>query len=128
LIDTWILSRLAETIKAVENNFDKVYNLNTVINVLRTFFYQNFCDFYIECSKVPLPNRSSNNQAEIEIVWNVLRNCINKSLLMYHPIMPSMTEELWQRNKLNSERIESILELEYPKFDKISKFKVKFLN
>jgi valyl-tRNA synthetase len=95
LIDEWILIKLFQTVKYVNfntNEFD--FHLN--VKKLREFYYSNFCDFYLESTK-PIFKQTNNFELE-ELVWNILRNCNYYSLLMYHPIMPSITEELWHRN------------------------------
>lgn len=70
------------------------------VKKLREFYYANFCDFYLESTK-PIFKRNSHETDNFEleeIVWNILRNCNYYALLMYHPIIPSLTEELWKRN------------------------------
>ena len=92
-----------------------------IVKRLREFYYNDFCDFYLESTK---PLLKSNNNEMQEIVWNILRNINNTILVMYHPFIPSITEELWQRinntNRKNNNL--SILDCEYPKYSKISKF------
>jgi len=101
---------------------------------LREFYYANFCDFYLESTKPIFKQRSNDFELE-EIVWNILRNCNYYSLLMYHPIMPSITEELWQRNMgfgamdFNTQNGSSILDCSFPDTNEMSELTVKiFLN
>ena len=96
---------------------------------LREFYYANFCDFYLETTK-PIFKQKSNNFELEEIVWNILRNCNYYSLLMYHPIMPSITEELWQRNlgfgatNFNPQNGSSILGCSFPDTNDMSELAV----
>jgi len=121
-IDKWIVNQLLETIDYVEYNFKNQYNLHSIVKRLREFYYGNFCDFYLESTK---PVFKSNNFELEELVWNVLRLCNEHALLMYHPFIPSVTEELWQRYVLKANQTQkSILEFNYPIQANFSKFQV----
>lgn len=74
------------------------------------------CDFYLECSKVALKETEPTSWQVQENVWNILRACNLTTLLLYHPIMPSLTEELWQRLEkgANNDQKQSILDQKYP--------------
>ncbi|CAF0709760.1 unnamed protein product, partial [Brachionus calyciflorus] len=74
------------------------------------FYYADFCDFYLESTKPVF--KSSDIELE-QIVWNILRQCNNYTLLMYHPFIPSITEELWQKNN-SVGSFDSILDFKYP--------------
>ena len=92
LADRWIRSRLASTIaearKAVEN-----YRFNDFANVLYQFTWHEFCDWYIEMSKLQLneaiPGDSRRSQ-------RLLVEILEQILLLLHPIIPFVTEEIWQ--------------------------------
>src|SRR5207245_7785560 len=92
LADRWIRSRLASTIaearKAVEN-----YRFNDFANVLYQFTWHEFCDWYIEMSKLQLnetiPGDSRRSQ-------RLLVELLEQILLLLHPIIPFVTEEIWQ--------------------------------
>ena len=104
------------------NNKVKISNLHSIVKRLRDFYYGNFCDFYLESTK---PVFKSNHFELEELVWNVLRLCNEHALLMYHPFIPSITEELWQRFVLKDHQTQkSILEFEYPNQSNLSKFQV----
>ncbi len=128
-IDIWILNQLIDTIKFVGKNFENEYNFHLIVKRLREFYYSDYCDFYLESTK---PLLKSNNHVMQEIVWNILRNINSTILILYHPFIPSITEELWQRINNNNTNINdqklSILECEYPKYDKISKFDKNIIN
>src|SRR5439155_4380400 len=92
LADRWIRSRLASTIaearKAVEN-----YRFNDFANILYQFTWHEFCDWYIEMSKLQLneaiPGDSRRSQ-------RLLVKILEQILLLLHPIIPFVTEEIWQ--------------------------------
>jgi valyl-tRNA synthetase len=69
--------------------------------------------------------QNENDLKLAETVWNVLRVCNENVLVMYHPFIPSLTEELWQRsNAKNDSSNKSILDFSYPSLKNISKFEV----
>lgn len=121
LVDKWILGELANTVKQVEHHFNDGYQLHLIVICLRDFFYSAFCDYYLETTKLVFRKDSPPDLREH--VWNVLSTCCRLSLLLYHPFMPSITEELWQKYRfgpLNS----SILDSTYPRYADIANFKV----
>lgn len=90
---------------------------------MREFYYGDFCDFYLESTKPIF--KTENDLIIKENIWNILKQCNSHILLLYHPFIPSITEELWQRNNLG-EKFESILDYRYPSadnFNNIKKFK-----
>jgi len=99
-VDVWLLSKLSETVKEVNKNFADEYDLHRNVKALRRFYYTYFFDFYVESTK-PLFRaiNQSDKHALAEVVWNCMRICNRTMLLMYHPFIPSITEELWQINK-----------------------------
>lgn len=127
LVDKWILNELVETIKSVEHNFENEYQFQLIVKQLREFFYGAYCDFYLESTKRLLKKTDNVNREaaseQQEFIWNILRVCSRTTLLMYHPFMPSLTEELWNKYKMGGED-ESILETNYPKYAEIAKFSV----
>ena len=90
--ERWIRSRLAcaigEARQAVEG-----YRFNDYANVLYQFTWHEFCDWYIEMSKLAL---QSTEAAEARRSRRLLRALLEKILLLLHPIMPFVTEEIWQ--------------------------------
>jgi valyl-tRNA synthetase len=129
LIDTWILSNLKNLLTDIEMKFDTEYNLHSILRDLRSFFLTNFCDIYIESTKIFLlqsVQEKENYNERLELTWNILRNCINISLLLYHPFIPSVTEQLWDRlkkmNRLNDDNL--LIQLNYPKSSEFEVIKV----
>ena len=89
--DHWIIWRLVETVKQVESAFEK-YEFNQLTQALYGFFWSDFCDWYLEVSKVKLeqPETSAHCLAIQDLV-------LRQVLLMLHPIAPYITEELFHR-------------------------------
>jgi valyl-tRNA synthetase len=89
-IDLWLRSRLARTEQEVRAAYDG-YDLQLVCQTLQRFFWSEVCDWYIEISK---PRLADPSQASIPRA--LLVECIDAFLRMLHPIMPHLTEEVWQ--------------------------------
>lgn len=105
--DKWILSRLQATIEAVTRLFDK-FEFGEAGRILYHFIWDDYCDWYIEMTKESLQDESSDNKTTKSILIHVL----DQFLRLLHPIMPFVTEEIWQQ--LLSEK-SSIVIADYPK-------------
>ena len=94
LADKWILSRLNNAIKDFNSSLGG-YRYHDAANRLYRFFWDDFCDWYIELSKplVTAKEASDESQAARQRIIYVLEH----ALRLLHPIMPFITEELWQR-------------------------------
>ncbi len=91
LEDRWVLSRLGEAIKTHDNflnQSDIVHSFETVTN----FFWNEFCDWYLEIIK-PRLREGSDAKAE---AMKVALHCERTLLKLMHPYIPFVTEELWQ--------------------------------
>jgi valyl-tRNA synthetase len=93
--DRWIHARFHETVRYVHRNFDG-YRLDLVAQAIYEFTWHEFCDWYLELSKPVLQSEASSAAARrgtrrtlIEILEGLLR--------LLHPIMPFVTEEIWQQ-------------------------------
>lgn len=85
--DSWILTRLNETIADVRSHYDN-YNFNDAANAIYRFLWNDFCDWYIEHSKLRINE---------DIVKYLLWYTLTTSLKLLHPIMPFVTEEIFQK-------------------------------
>ncbi|MGH9941539.1 MAG: valine--tRNA ligase [Pyrinomonadaceae bacterium] len=94
LHDRWIVSRLNKTALAV-NDAIQNYRFHEAVQTLYHFFWDDFCDWYIELSKtdVTAQEATSARDAARGRVLTVLE----LALRLLHPFMPFITEELWQR-------------------------------
>ncbi|MDV3426532.1 MAG: class I tRNA ligase family protein, partial [Bacillota bacterium] len=91
LSDRWILSRLNTLTLEVTENIDK-YELGIASQKIYDFIWTEFCDYYIELSKISL---YGDNEKEKGITLNVLYRALLGSLKLLHPIMPFITEEIF---------------------------------
>jgi valyl-tRNA synthetase len=93
--DRWIRARFDETVGAVHRHFD-TYRLDLAAQAIYEFTWHEFCDWYLELSKPVLQSDTSSAAAQrgtrrtlIEMLEGLLR--------LLHPIMPFVTEEIWQQ-------------------------------
>lgn len=91
-IDKWILSKFNELVNAVSKSLDS-YKFGEACQKLFTFFWNDFCDWYIELVKNELANGSSERKFAIA---NNLLSILSSYLRLLHPFMPYITEEIWQ--------------------------------
>jgi len=88
IADRWILSRLNSVIERESAAFDS-YDYNIAAHEIYDFFWGDFCDWYIEMSKVQLEGDLKENTQQ------VLLYVLNQSLRLLHPLMPFVSEEIW---------------------------------
>ncbi len=91
--DRWIRSRLASTIRQARDAIEN-YRFNDYANVIYQFTWHEFCDWYIEMSKLSL---SSTVGLDPENSRRLLLEILEQILLLLHPITPFVTEEIWQQ-------------------------------
>jgi valyl-tRNA synthetase len=87
LADRWIISRLNRTALDVNRALER-YDFHTAVSLLYHFFWDDFCDWYIELVKDKIT--SGNAQASTRIL-----TVLEIALRMLHPFMPYLTEDLW---------------------------------
>ena len=90
--ERWILSRLSRTVQEARDALD-AYRFNDYANALYQFTWHEFCDWYIEMSKLAL---NSSEPAEAARSRKLLQALLDQILSLLHPIMPFVTEEIWQ--------------------------------
>ncbi|MGI9264530.1 MAG: class I tRNA ligase family protein, partial [Gammaproteobacteria bacterium] len=95
LADQWIRSRLGKTIEGVLADFEN-YRLDLVAKTLYEFTWNEFCDWYLELSK-PILQSEESSEAEKRGTRRTLVEVLECLLRLLHPIMPFITEEIWQR-------------------------------
>ncbi len=97
--DAWILSRLADLTAIVDEGLDG-FEFGEVARALYDFFWNEFCDWYIELSKSRLYEGGDDPTPEQKAVrLTVQRNLVfvlDKALRLLHPMMPFVTEEIWR--------------------------------
>ncbi len=91
LPERWILARLAETAEQVTARLEE-FRFDLACSELYHFFWSDFCDWYIEMAKPGLEPASARPE-----VGEVALTVLDRALRLLHPVMPFLTEELWQR-------------------------------
>src|SRR5512133_1206091 len=90
--DKWILHRLNETIKTVDETLTD-YRYNESAMALYQFTWSEFCDWYLELSKQDLYGKDEARKRAVQyVLWYTLENLLR----LLHPFMPFITEEIWQ--------------------------------
>lgn len=118
--DRWILSRLQETTKTVENAV-KNYRLDHMAQAIYDFTWNEYCDWYLELSKTVLFDDNASDAVK-RGTRNTLATVLEAVLRLAHPTMPYITEEIWQRiAPLAGIKGDSIMLQPYPKYNE-SKF------
>ena len=100
LCDKWILSKLNQVNIKVAALL-KEYKLGESAKLLYEFTWNDFCDWYVEFAKQRFNNKETNNR---QISEKVLIKVLNDILVMIHPFMPHITEELWHVLQLKSDK------------------------
>ncbi|MCK8540089.1 valine--tRNA ligase [Yersinia ruckeri] len=95
LADRWILAEFNQTVKAYREALD-TYRFDLAAGILYEFTWNQFCDWYLELTK-PVMNNGS--EAELRGTRNTLINVLEALLRLAHPIIPYITETIWQRVK-----------------------------
>ena len=113
LVDKWIFSRMNETSKEVADYIDK-FQLDDAAKAVYEFLRGDFCDWYVELAKVRLYNDDEAGKASKTTAQYVLWTVLEAGLRMLHPFMPFITEEIWQKIKVEGD---SIMIQQYPVAD-----------
>tara|TARA_B100001123_G_scaffold405107_1_gene495144 strand:- start:507 stop:3251 length:2745 start_codon:yes stop_codon:yes gene_type:complete len=111
LIEKWINYRFNLTAKKVNDAFEN-FRFDLATKAIYEFIWYEFCDWYIELSKIKLSNEGEENSKIVKSMVTILE----ETLRLAHPIMPFITEEIWMHFKpyhQNSEK--SIMIAETPK-------------
>jgi len=103
--DKWILTKLNNLITKVRKHMDK-YEFNVVGTEIYNFIWDDYCDWYIELSKVNMNNTTK----------SVLIRCLTDILKLLHPMMPYVTEEIYMMLPIKD--AESIMISKFPKASK----------
>jgi len=91
ITDRWILSRLAKTISDVTQSLDE-FNFSEPLSALYKFFWNDFCDWYLEWIKPRMQNGENK-----PIAQNVLAFVLDQTLRLLHPFVPFITEGIFQK-------------------------------
>jgi len=120
LADRWIIGQFEQTVKTVHEAFD-TFRFDLASQALYEFTWNQFCDWYLELTK---PVLFKGNEAQQRGTRHTLVNVLEGLLRLMHPIMPFITETIWQRvQPLSVYKIEganidnSIMVQAFPQFD-----------
>jgi valyl-tRNA synthetase len=113
--ERWILSRLERTLREVTAQFD-VYRFDLVARALYEFVWDEFCDWYLELSKARL---TTGTPAQCRATRHVLLATLDATLRLIHPLIPFISEELWQSllPLVGQQEAASLMLAQYPKAD-----------
>ncbi|NDL01026.1 valine--tRNA ligase [Photorhabdus bodei] len=114
LADRWILAEFNQTVKVYREALD-TYRFDMAANILYEFTWNQFCDWYLELSK-PAINKGS--EAEVRGARHTLIEVLEGLLRLAHPIIPFITETIWQRVKMvKGIEADTIMLQPFPEFD-----------
>jgi valyl-tRNA synthetase len=112
--DLWIQSQLNKTIASVNNALDK-YRFDIAAKEIYEFTWNEYCTWYVELAKCQLNNQDTTTDSKEAIQYNLL-SILETLLRLIHPIMPFITEEIWQTIKQPLQiETKSIMIAAYPK-------------
>ncbi len=109
--DRWILSKVNTLAKDVTENMDK-FELGIAVQKVYDFIWDEFCDWYIEITKVRTYKKEENPESANAALWT-LKTVLANALKLLHPYMPFITEEIFCT--LQSEE-ETIMLSQWPKY------------
>ena len=109
--DKWILSRLNSVIQVVQEHMDN-YDYLQMTREIKSFFWGEFCDWYIEMSKNFLYDEGYQNKY---IQKSILIHVLDTFFRLIHPVMPFISEQLWQALPDNLKTIPTIMYASWPK-------------
>ena len=114
LADRWILAEFNNTVKAYREALDN-YRFDIAAGILYEFTWNQFCDWYLELSK---PAVHKGNDAQKRAARHTLIEVLEGLLRLAHPIIPFITETIWQRVKeVKGIEGETIMLQAFPEFD-----------
>ena len=116
LADKWILNKLNETAKETNDNI-KNYRIGEMAHTLYDFFWNSYCDWYVEIAKVQLQDEKLKLNTQ-----RVLRYVLDMALRLLHPVMPHITEKIWQLLPKNS-HVKAVMLAKFPIYEDRLSFK-----
>ncbi|MGD1995684.1 MAG: valine--tRNA ligase [Anaerolineae bacterium] len=112
LPDRWILSRLNRLVHSVDRLFES-HQYGEAGRQINDFLWGEFCDWYLEASKVRLYDEAAEKAVPLAVLLHVLET----ALRLLHPFMPFVTEELWQALPAEAREGEALIVAPWPEFD-----------
>ena len=118
-INKWIYSELISTKNLAEKHLEN-YRFDEATRVIYKFVWNSYCDWYLELSKTIL---SSNNKKNIKEIKATSGFIFKEILILLHPFIPFITEELWLKNKLGNKKEKYLMYVNWIKDNKARKDK-----
>lgn len=117
LPEQWIISRLNSTVKAIHEHMSQ-YRFDLVSQDIYEFIWNEYCDWYVELAKSSLNDESVSAERKAQIRY-VLLNCLEVAMRFSHPIMPYITESIWQTIApiIDKKATDSIMTAAFPTAD-----------
>ena len=114
--DMWIIGRLNQTIEQVTQAYE-TYRFDLVAETLYSFVWNDYCDWYLELAKVQLQTGCASRQRATR---HTLLRVLEAALRLLHPIIPFITEELWQTvaPMCDAKTTDSIMLARFPEADR----------
>ncbi|WP_338591973.1 valine--tRNA ligase [Shewanella khirikhana] len=114
LADRWVIGKFQETVKTFDEHIN-AYRFDLAANTLYEFTWNQFCDWYLELTKPVLQNGS---EAEQRGTRHTLVTVLEQLLRLMHPMMPYITETIWDRVKpLAGVEGDTLMLMSFPEFD-----------
>uniref|UniRef100_A0A673LM86 valine--tRNA ligase n=1 Tax=Sinocyclocheilus rhinocerous TaxID=307959 RepID=A0A673LM86_9TELE len=120
--DRWILSRLSAAVALCDSGF-QAYDFPAITTAIYNFWLYELCDIYLESVKPVLSRTDSEGQKQADICRQTLYTCLEVGLRLLSPLMPFVTEELFQRlpRRLAQDSTSSICVTPYPETSEVSR-------
>lgn len=114
--DMWIIGRLNQTIEQVTQAYE-TYRFDLAAETLYSFVWNDYCDWYLELAKVQLQTSCASRQRATR---HTLLRVLETALRLLHPIIPFITEELWQTvaPMCDAKTADSIMLARFPEADR----------
>ncbi|MBU0929842.1 MAG: valine--tRNA ligase [Nanoarchaeota archaeon] len=117
IMDKWLLIKLNELVKECTEAFEN-YEYSVVKSKTENFFWHTFCDYYLEIVKDRIYNPNKRGKEQRKSAQFTLYTSLLTILKLFAPIMPYITEEIYQNYFVKKEKAKSIHISEWPKYNK----------
>ncbi|WP_201545431.1 valine--tRNA ligase [Psychrobacter sp. H7-1] len=119
LPEQWIISRLNSTIANIKQHFEQ-YRLDMVSHDIYEFIWNEYCDWYVELAKASLNDDTVSSERKAQIRY-VLLHVLETAMRFAHPVMPYLTEQIWQTIAPLLERrdTDSIMIAQFPEVNEL---------
>ena len=118
-INKWIYSELIKT-KNLAEQYINTYRFDEASRIIYKFVWNSYCDWYLELSKTIL---FSKNNKKIKEVKSTAGFIFKEALILLHPFIPFITEELWLKNRLKKQKEKYLMYSNWIKDNKVQKDK-----